>query len=142
MPTSLHLHAMKSPISPLLNTLETEYQQDSISQDIIQQLTTDPIKFPDWTYKQPFLYNKNRMYIPQTSKLRQELISTAHDSFWGRHSGIKGTLFRLKQQFYWPNMINDITEYISKCVKNQNQVIICLMIYYIQYPHLLNYGWM
>ncbi|AQR57904.1 polymerase, partial [Molossus molossus foamy virus 1] len=46
---------------------------------------------------------------------RKTIIATAHDTIGSIHPGAQATLLKLKQQYWWPNMIKDIKAYISTC---------------------------
>ncbi len=52
-------------------------------------------------------------FIPP--KLRVEIISMHHDTPEAAHMGIKKTLGRLKQNFYWPAMVRDVNDYVRTC---------------------------
>ncbi|XP_035228920.1 uncharacterized protein LOC118201016 [Stegodyphus dumicola] len=46
---------------------------------------------------------------------RKDVLKLAHESVFGAHMGIKKTKERIRYNFYWPNMNNDITEYCLSC---------------------------
>lgn len=48
---------------------------------------------------------------------QMKLIQEAHDSLVGGHMGILRTLRTLKRRYYWPRMVEDITDYINGCIK-------------------------
>ena len=58
------------------------------------------------------LYKGNRLYVPKEK--RSEVLRDAHDSVISLHEGVAGTSYRLKD-FWWPNLDDDVKEYISQC---------------------------
>ena len=57
----------------------------------------------------------NRLYIPDDSELRQEVISEFHDPPYRGHFGIAKTLKAITAKFFWPKMDIDIKAYIDSC---------------------------
>ncbi|XP_020917563.1 uncharacterized protein K02A2.6 [Exaiptasia diaphana] len=55
------------------------------------------------------VFKGERIVIP--AALRNTMISKLHAS----HLGIQGSLRRAREAFYWPNMNEQITEFMSKC---------------------------
>lgn len=63
----------------------------------------------------------NRLFV--TVVLRSAVIQWARASIVSHHPGIKGTLARAQQRFWWPTVIQDIQQYITAyqtCVRNLN----------------------
>ena len=46
---------------------------------------------------------------------RAQIIQAAHNSLLGGHMGIFKSFKRITQNYYWPNMIKDITDHIKQC---------------------------
>lgn len=44
-----------------------------------------------------------------------EIVSKYHDSLLAAHAGILRTLARIKEVYYWPNMAQDVEEYVKAC---------------------------
>ena len=75
-----------------------------------------------------YLSNDGRhlLYIPESAKLpdqtvflRQQLISEAHDTLYSGHFGTHKTLYKLQQQFYWPQIYLDVSDYCKSCISCQ-----------------------
>ena len=47
--------------------------------------------------------------------LRQLIVKQAHDSALAGHGGTFKTMERIKQEFWWPKMIGDVTEHLARC---------------------------
>lgn len=54
-----------------------------------------------------------KLFIP--TELRSKIIRECHDETKAGHFGIRKTLFRVKQFYYWPNIIHDVKQYIKSC---------------------------
>jgi RNase H-like domain found in reverse transcriptase/Reverse transcriptase (RNA-dependent DNA polymerase)/Integrase zinc binding domain/Chromo (CHRromatin Organisation MOdifier) domain/Integrase core domain len=61
------------------------------------------------------VFFKNRWYVPEGRDLRQEIFSENHDSRVSGHFGQYKTAEKIKANFYWPNMDQDIDEYVRSC---------------------------
>ena len=48
-----------------------------------------------------------------------QLIEEAHSSAIGEHKGVTKTYSRIRQQYYWENMMLDIQKYIQQCLQCQ-----------------------
>ncbi|KAH0671271.1 hypothetical protein KY285_023835 [Solanum tuberosum] len=68
-----------------------------------------------WHYSAGILRKKGKVYVGSHGTLRQQLISSFHDTPIGGHSGQLGTLKRLSQLFYWPKMKLMVNDYVSSC---------------------------
>jgi len=70
------------------------------------------------------LLYKNRWYIPKDEGLRQTMIEAEHDSKIAGHFGTYKTIGRVRANFYWPKMDENITEYVRSCdICQRNKVI-------------------
>ncbi len=56
---------------------------------------------------------ENRLFV--TPDLRGPVISWAHNSLVSCHPGIRRTLARIRERFWWPDMRNDVAEYVAAC---------------------------
>ena len=58
---------------------------------------------------------KDMVVIPQQKALTQELLYLYHDYQFAGHWGVEKTKELLQRKFYWPDLANDVREYISTC---------------------------
>jgi Integrase zinc binding domain/Integrase core domain len=67
--------------------------------------------------KNSILFYKNRDNPLRviTTQNRNRILYNYHTSPLGGHFGIKHTIENVKRNYYWPNMGNDIREYIESC---------------------------
>jgi Integrase zinc binding domain len=68
---------------------------------------------------QGLLHFKVKICVGTTNNLHQVLLQEVHDSAIGGHSGTVVTYHRLKQYFYWPNMKQDVIQYVRSCTNCQ-----------------------
>lgn len=70
------------------------------------------------------LYKKNKLsthdfngswnaVVPRSAQLR--VLGECHDSEHAAHGGIYKTLYRLRQDYYWPRMKRDAITYVRQC---------------------------
>jgi len=70
------------------------------------------------------LYYKHRWYIPKDEALKQIIMKAEYDSHMAGHFGTYKTIGRVRVNFYWPKMDEQITEYVCSCdVCQHNKVI-------------------
>lgn len=80
---------------------------------------------PDWEASQGQLWkymklkqfpNENdswKLVIPE--KLRQGILKECHDDPTAGHFGVKKSVNRARQQYFWPTLIQDMKNYVRKC---------------------------
>lgn len=69
--------------------------------------------------------NSWRLWLPKS--LTESVIKSAHDSNASCHGGFQKTLSRIRQKYFWPNMVNDIKTYVNNCdicktIKSSNAI--------------------
>ena len=57
----------------------------------------------------------DRLVIMEDSSLKRGVISLYHNSVTARHPRISNTMWAITQDFWWPMMKKDITEYVKGC---------------------------
>ena len=65
-------------------------------------------------------HSDTRLYVPNRDQLRLDVLYWHHDVPWKAHMGIKRTVRMTTQQFFWPNMQADITNYVDSCTSCQS----------------------
>jgi hypothetical protein len=69
---------------------------------------------------------KNRLYIPDSTKLKLTILDKEHKKPYSCHPVYQKTITTFRKIFYWPNMKGEIEEYLDRCqdcqqVKAENQ---------------------
>ena len=62
---------------------------------------------------------KNGLYIPNVPKIKLLLLNEIHNTPYLGHHGYQKTITMLWKDYFWPNMKNELVEYISKCFECQ-----------------------
>ena len=93
---------------PFLKSIWKAYQEGNGNQYPKFQLENNLLYVNDMEHK--------RLVIPSTNRfLITAVLKDFHDSPVGGHLGFEKTLEKVKRQFFWKNMYNDIKEYVSTC---------------------------
>ncbi|CAF2621992.1 unnamed protein product [Rotaria sp. Silwood2] len=61
--------------------------------------------------------NKKLIYVP--SSMLKQLLAVYHDAPWSAHFGFRRTYFKVKDNYWWPDMKTSIRNYIQSCLKCQ-----------------------
>jgi len=78
----------------------------------------------NFSIEKDLLLYKNRLYIPKDECLRRTIMEAEHDSKIAGHFRTYTTIGRVRANFYWPKMDENITEYVRSCdVCQRNNVI-------------------
>ena len=65
------------------------------------------------------------MLVPK-GKLRLALLKECHDGLVAGHRGVEPTLTELVKNYYWPNLWDDVEQYVKSCVTcQQNRTQFC-----------------
>jgi hypothetical protein len=66
--------------------------------------------------KEGLLCWNDKIVVPNNQNIINQILKEFHNSHIGGHAGITRTLARIRAQFYWKNMREDIRAYVSQCV--------------------------
>ena len=109
--------------NPVLNqhesTIKEEQQKDVYIKRLIKQVKGGELK-QKFTIRQDILYRrlkKGKLAIVLPYKMINQIYSSYHDDPLGGHFGLKPTLRKIKQIFWFQNMEEIIDNKIKKCIK-------------------------
>ena len=104
--------------------IRTEQRADTSFRKLIDSLESDPAYalHPVYALDSDGILCKlrrdgernDRIVVPLS--LRQRILSVNHDSPFSGHAGVQRTYQRLRKDFYWPKMFNDVQRYCRECV--------------------------
>uniref|UniRef100_A0A090XF40 RNA-directed DNA polymerase n=2 Tax=Ixodes ricinus TaxID=34613 RepID=A0A090XF40_IXORI len=60
-------------------------------------------------------YEAERLALAVPRTMRQEILVSCHDDVTAGHLGIKRTIDKIRQRYFWPRMFADITRYVMSC---------------------------
>ena len=74
------------------------------------------------------LMNKDRWYVPNLERLREDILKEAYNTPYMMHPGTTKMYRTLKTSYWWPEMKRDVVEYVARCltcqqVKIEHQVL-------------------
>lgn len=94
--------------------VQKSYEGDEEVTKLVSELAICPLK-ENYSLKQGIVHYKQKILMGKENGLRERIVQTLHDSPIGGHSGIRGTLLRVKQHFFWPKMKEWITKWVANC---------------------------
>ena len=97
---------------------------DSFIQQRIQAIQQHPNSYPSFVVENGVLYKlieahpcRTKKKIPWIPKsMVKDLLYSAHTHPTSAHYGSDRTYFKLKNDYYWPNMLKDIKQYVKQCL--------------------------
>ncbi|MCI22714.1 RNA-directed DNA polymerase (Reverse transcriptase), partial [Trifolium medium] len=92
-----------------------EVSQDTIIQQIIQDVTKNPDTRPGYSVQQGVLFYQGRLVISSTSPSIPLLLKEYHSTPMGGHSGFLRTYRRLAANIYWVGMQRSVREFVRAC---------------------------
>ncbi|KAH8280810.1 hypothetical protein KR044_007779, partial [Drosophila immigrans] len=95
----------------------------------IQQVSDEPQRYPDYTVREGQLYRHIvhraddfddvtwKLFVPREMRLR--VLQECHDQPSAGHLGVRKTILRVAQRYYWPGMHRDVKRHIRHCLSCQ-----------------------
>lgn len=94
------LWAISTPIVNWADQLKDIYKADLEIQTIFQQLDQETIGSLKYQLRGGILYYKHRVYISQSSLIKNDILNYIHGSLPSGHTGFKRTLKRARRDFF------------------------------------------
>lgn len=57
--------------------------------------------------------SKSLLFVPKS--LQPRILAECHNAIWSGHMSAERTLNRIKENFFWPGMRNDVERYVASC---------------------------
>lgn len=113
---TLREEQLKDPdISKIVTVLETTPQSD----DVYHWRDRGYILNDGVLYRySPEFESEEAQYVVPAQE-RETILKNYHDLPTAGHYGVEGTLNKIAQKYYWPNMRKYVAEYVKKCVPCQ-----------------------
>jgi hypothetical protein len=100
-----------------------EWKNDEKVWTLIERLQQDSGASDTFTWKNDSLWYKDHLYLCKNSQLKQKVLLELHTSPVGGHSGFLKTYHRVKKDFFWDGLKNDVQRFVAEClVCQQNKV--------------------
>jgi hypothetical protein len=81
----------------------------------------NPTTNPKFTWENDILWYKQRIFLPNSSKFKLQVLKENHDSPTTGHVGFFKTYYNICQSFFWKGMWSDIQKYVVECDTYQRQ---------------------
>jgi len=72
-----------------------------------------------WKREGKVLLWRERIYVPDSITLREEIVTKHHDSELASHPGYTKTYELITRNYWWSRMLEDIKRYVARCEKCQ-----------------------
>ena len=117
--TDTQLNAISDiSLESFIEEIKESYRLDSQCNRYFKNI--DLYEADGYRIKDELLYKYEKLLIPNCEPIKTKLLNEAHDAKISGHVGVAKTLELLKRQFYWPQMQQDVKDYIGSCVKCQS----------------------
>jgi hypothetical protein len=91
------------------------YATDSKAQELLTQLAIINPDQKGHHLHDGLIRYKGRLWIGNNSALQTKLISDMHSSAIGGHSGVRATYQRVRKQYYWPGIKQQVEDWVKQC---------------------------
>ena len=99
----------------LVQEVLNSYATDTHAQTLLAQLAISSPDTKGYALEEGLICYKGWLWIGHNSALQTKVISVMHSSAVGGHSGIHATYQRVKQQFYWAGIKQQVEEWVKQC---------------------------
>jgi len=104
-----------------IDKLIEEQKKDKYCRGILSKLHENNFKSVLFKMIKGILHFQKKIIVPST--LKAQLLYNYHDTPTNGHQGVSKTLEKLQRFYWWPNMRNDVTNYVHSCtVCGKNKV--------------------
>ena len=110
--TALSGSEVRTRIRPMIREL---LQEDPTAQQLIG-LVEQGKNRRFWMDDGLLLTRGNRLYVPKSGDLRRVVIRECHSTYWAGHPGEDRTTALVQQGYYWPQMRDDIADFVKTCL--------------------------
>lgn len=112
------------PQPVLLQKLRDKLPLHSRFLELKEKIKATPTSLPDFSISQDLILYKGKIWLPPQCEFIQLLLMEFYESPIGGHMGVKRTLARLQQIFFWDSMASDVATLVKQC-------LICHQIKYV-----------
>jgi len=92
-------------------------QEESIAKAAreLRQASSKTVRSAEWSEEDGVLWFRGKIYIPQNSDLRRQVVLLCHDTKVTGHPRHWKTLELVSRNYWWPQMSRYIGQYVSTC---------------------------
>jgi len=81
----------------------------------LQQTSSKTVHSAEWSEDDRVLWFRGKIYVPQNSDLRRQIVLLCHDTKVTGHPRCWKTLELVSRNYWWPQMSMYIGQYVSTC---------------------------
>ena len=86
----------------------------SLKEKVIKNVSENIITDYSFNEKCLILY-KNRLYVPNIQEVKLLILNEIPKSPYFGHSGYQKMITMLRKEYFWPNMKNEVAEFLARC---------------------------
>ncbi|KAK3024607.1 hypothetical protein RJ639_044512 [Escallonia herrerae] len=105
-----------------LDQIKKALTRDPVAQQLLKLIESSKTR-QFWQEDGLLMTKGRRVYVPRVDDLRRTLIRECHDTLWAGHAGGERTLALLQQGYYWPQMGDEVQEYMKTCLTCQQDKV-------------------
>lgn len=106
--------SVSSVLPSWLSQVLKGYEQDTSAHKLLSKLATRE-KLNHYTLTQGIIRFKGRIWLGLNREIQRLVMSELHESALGGHSGFPVTYRRIKSNFAWPGMKQQVREFVRAC---------------------------
>ena len=106
-----------------LQVVRQEWLQDPKSSQLIQQLQSNSLASPGYSWLDEELWYKVCLYLSKQSKLKSTVLSELHATPTAGHSGFTKTYDKVKRSFFLDGMKKDVHNFVVEYHNNKGKTV-------------------
>ncbi|KAK3015032.1 hypothetical protein RJ639_005616 [Escallonia herrerae] len=96
--------------------------RDPVAQQLLKLIESGKTR-QFWQEDGLLMTKGRRVYVSRVNDLRRTLIRECHDNLWVGHARGERMLALLQQGYYWPQMGDEVQEYVKTCLTYQQDKV-------------------
>jgi hypothetical protein len=111
----VHCLALSIPHMDFIHKLKEQLTKDEEFQQFFKKVVETPEEYKNFEILNGLIFFRGKLFVPNSSPLKQTLLEEFHASLVGGHSGIHRTFGRLQENVFWFGMRKDVEEFVKAC---------------------------
>ena len=99
----------------LMTNIRNAYAEDEELQTLISAIQSSDASESDFSLVDGLIYTGSALYVPNSTTIREQLLSEFHDAPLSGHQGVERSLDQLQRSYYWPGMRYSVQQYVRTC---------------------------
>jgi hypothetical protein len=115
----IHLEYVSTSESDIKERVKNAQETYAFFNIVTSYLKQEPIgmKYEGYQmFNDGLLTYKGRLYIPNCDDLKRFIMDELHKRPYTGHLGYQKMITATRKLFYWPDLKNDIVDYLDKCL--------------------------